>query len=341
MPTPSGALRPLHAAEEEIARLRRGDATPEAAREAVVRVAHAVEASMRRLLRDDPDGDLELRLRALDPEEISPDEVVAELRRRNLLSLELAAGFHELIGVRARARRGDTVTPADTALALRTADGLCREADLPPPARPRGADLPPVPDDATLLAPPSAVPPAHRTRRPAPLLATAAVLLLVLLGGLLWWRSGNRHGGTLAEGVSLFRSGDLVGAQARFETYSAANPEDATALLYLARIHRRAGRRVEAAEVLRRGIAAAPEDADLHRELGFLLLDAGRPVQAAERFRLAIRLHPEGAEAWIGLVRAQREAGRLDLAERVLEQAPAEVRARLVGAGVPAGSTPR
>jgi Flp pilus assembly protein TadD len=197
-----------------------------------------------------------------------------------------------------------------------------------------------MPEDATLLAPPSPVPPAGR-RRPSPGRVVPTLLILAVLAGLLWWQHASRGDGALDEGVSLFRSGDLPGAQARFEAYAADHPDDATVLLYLARIHRRAGRRAEAAEVLRRGLSAAPGDADLHRELGFLLLDTARPVEAAERFRVAIQLHPESPEAWIGLVRAHRVAGRLDLAERVLEEAPAEVRARLVGAGVSAGSTPR
>ncbi|MDQ3557083.1 MAG: hypothetical protein M3409_09975, partial [Gemmatimonadota bacterium] len=126
MTSPGGsAFRPLNAAEDEIACLRRADSEPpEALREAVVRVTHAVEATLRRLLRDDPGADLELRLHALDPEELSADEVVADLRRRNVLPLELAAGFHELVGVRARGRRGEPLGPAEAALALRVADGV-------------------------------------------------------------------------------------------------------------------------------------------------------------------------------------------------------------------------
>ena len=106
IPVPESALRPLRAVSSDIAALRGGSAGPGA----LVRVARAAESPLRRVLRDEPTAPVELRLRALSPDDLSTDELLAELRRRDRLPLELAAGMHELASV---ATHG--VAPGDVA----------------------------------------------------------------------------------------------------------------------------------------------------------------------------------------------------------------------------------
>ncbi len=301
---------PLLAAEPELARLRTGEGDPERLREAVLRLGDAVDATLRRVLRDEV------------PREHAVGEVLIELRQKNRVSLEFAGAFHELLRIRERAREGDAPSPHEAALAVGVAERLRREV-LDPPAQ---TPLPAA--DRTLLIPPVSPVPAPR-RGAGPLLwAVLAGALLLLVGWFLWGRSSGGEA-ELAEAVTLFRSGDYTRAEPRFRRYVGAHPDDATARLYLARIERRTGEWERAAEELREGLRIAPEDAGLQRELGFLLLQVGRAPEAAERFREALRLDPEAADGWVGLVRALRAAGRAEAAERVLERAPPEVEALL------------
>src|SRR5690606_35904894 len=94
-------------------------------------VAAAVEMSLRRLLRDHPGAALQVRLRALAPDELRADEVLAELRQHDQISIELAAAVHELLEVRQRLRDGSALTPHDATLAYHVADRLEHEANRP------------------------------------------------------------------------------------------------------------------------------------------------------------------------------------------------------------------
>jgi hypothetical protein len=85
------ALRPLRAVATTVDALRGGNLPEEETRTAVVQIAAAVEMSLRRLLRDLPSAALQVRLRALAPDELRADEVLAELRQHDQISIELAA----------------------------------------------------------------------------------------------------------------------------------------------------------------------------------------------------------------------------------------------------------
>lgn len=318
------ALKPLRGAADAVAVLRAGNPDPAVRRDAVLRLADALEASLRRLLRDDHQAPMELRLRALAPDELAAPELIAELRRRDRISIELAAAFHDL-GARARRLRvGGILEPADVELALRAAERMEWEATAIPPAPPVPAPEEPVfVEDETLVHP---VPPSTPTPRDERIwVMVALVLLLIAAAGLVWRGRSDDRG--LQEGMAAFRSGDRARAVERFRSYAETHPKDPTPRLYLARIHRRAGRYQEALEELRTGLRAAPEDAGLHQELGFLLLDTGHPGEAADRFRTALRLDPHASESYIGMIRALRASGRTVEAERVLAIAPPEVRA--------------
>jgi tetratricopeptide (TPR) repeat protein len=333
------ALRPLRGEGALLAALRSGSLAESELPAAVVRVAGAVEASLRRLLRDFPGAAVEVRLRALAPDELTLDEVLAELRQHDRLSIGLAAVIHDLEGVRRRLAAGGPYEPSDADRALRAADGLehevARLAAVPHP--PPSAEPPPVDETLVEPVPVESAPRRRRARRIA--LAAGSVVLLLLIAGGAWWAS-ERRSDQLDQGIALFRDGSYMDAASHFWRYAEAHPDDATPHVYLARIHRRLRRFDLAAQAVKRAVQLAPDDADVLSEMGFLLLDTGRRPQAIDRFRDALRSDPESREAWVGLVLALRGSGQTAAADRVLERAPADVRA--LAAGRPAAdSLPR
>lgn len=326
-------LQPLRAASDALATLRHGlPAEPETARRTILRVIEAIELSLRRLLRDDPDAPLPLRLSALARDELPPEQLITELRQRDRIGIELAASFHELLGIRRRLAAGEEVLPRDAELAVRVAGQLERDAALseralafpPPPSSPAAA--PEFIEDEYHEPVPSLV----RSRHGFPywLWAVGALglVLLVLLG--VWLTRGRTDPG-LDEGIALFRSGEYARAAPYFRRYADTRPGDPTPRLYLARIYRRTGQPDSAAAELRRALDLAPDDAGVYRELGLLFLDLGQPDAAIARFRRAVELDPQHTEGWIMLIQALRAGGQHGAAQRVLAQAPAEVRALL------------
>ncbi len=334
-------LRPLRACGDEIALLRGGTGGEGMQAAAVVRLAGAVETTLRRLLRDDPTAPVDLRLRALSPDDLPTDGLLAELRQRDRVPLELAAGVHELKSVEKRIREGMPPSPRDAQLASTVAEGLERHILSLPAATPLRDPV--VQDEETRFSPESqADVPAHPvppSRRPRLALgATLAALLVVLVAGALWWRG--RAGGDLARGQAAFSRGDVAAAEVLFRRHADAHPGDVESRLHLAQIQRGSGRQEDALRSLREALAASPSDPRLHVELGNLLLDARRNPEAAERFRTAVGLDPQSERAWVGLVRALRASGRPDAAERVLLTAPREVRAVLTRAPSTAPTPP-
>ncbi|HEX8455552.1 MAG TPA: tetratricopeptide repeat protein [Longimicrobium sp.] len=326
LPVPESTLRPLRGVAGDISALRGGTASPGA----LVRVARAAESTLRRVLRDDPTAPVELRLRALSPDDLSTDELLAELRRRDRLSLELAAGVHELGAVAARVSEGAEPSVRDFEMARTVADGLERHL-LSAPAAPaplledpvlaEEAEAPiPAHDDATRVH----TVPRDRGRRPLAFLAGAAgIAAIVLLAA--WAVSGNR-GGDLERADRLVREGKIATAAQELREYANARPEDPEGRLRLAAVYREAGRREDALKELRAGLVSHTEDAGLNSELGHLLLDSGKPLEAVRAFRLAIKSDRENERAWVGLVRALREAGLGRDAEQAREGAPVAVR---------------
>ena len=324
LPVPESTLRPLRAVAGDISALRGGTASPGA----LVRVARAAESTLRRVLRDDPTAPVELRLRALSPDDISTDELLAELRRRDRLSLELAAGVHELGAVAARVSDGAEPSARDFEMARTVADGLERHL-LSTPATPaplledpvlaEEAEAPiPAHDDATRV---HAVP-RDRGRRPLAFLAGAAgIAAIVLLAA--WAVRGNR-GGDLERADRLVREGKIAAAAQLLREYANARPDDAEGRLRLAALYREAGRRQDALKEVRAGLISSGAHAGLNSELGHLLLDSGRPVEAVRAFRRALDVDQENERAWVGLLRAMREAG-MPQAERAREGAPVAV----------------
>jgi predicted Zn-dependent protease len=162
------------------------------------------------------------------------------------------------------------------------------------------------------------------SRRPA-LIAGGAILLALAAVALALSATPRRQ---LARGVDAFAAGRLHEAELLFQDVLRRAPDQVTARLYLARIHRRRREFPEAAGQLRAAVRTAPGDPHLRRELGYLFFDLDQPQAAVEQFRRALDEAPEDARSWIGWIRALRMAGD-PLADEVLRRAPAEVQAAL------------
>ena len=328
---PENTLKPLRAVEGDTVALRTG----KGGAAAVVRIARAAEGVLRRMLRDDPTASVELRLRALSPDDLSTGELLAELRRRDRLPMELAATFHELTAAANRlATEGGDAGARDVEVAVAAADGLERHVlsnpyDSPledPVLTPGGETLiPPAPEDRE---PVHAVPASRRVAVPWPLVGVGAALLALAVLGFVLMRG--RGPDPLREGEAAYSRGDTARAFSLFLDAARKHPKAVEPHYYMAQIYRERGRPQEAARELREGLALAPNDARLNTELAYLMLDQGRAPQAAERFRAAILLDSTSARAWAGLVSSLRRAGRPDQADRVLARAPLEVRS-LIG----------
>lgn len=348
------ALRVLRSAAKEIEALRSGSLSPSAARLHILRVANSVDRSLRRMLRDDESADLSLRLKALAPDEIRIDAVLAELRRGDRLPMELAASIHELLESRRRLEGDVEPASVDVSRTVAVYDRL--QTVLQQGAATRPPALGESPASPVRPSAQAAEPPRQRQRQAAPPHVSqaiaaadaetellddadsssssrpwilAAIPVAAVLALLAIWLFRGAGPDQLATGVQLFQEGEYTEAAQYFWRYAEDHPDDVTPQLYLARIHRRMNRPELAAEAIRAAESIAPDDPAVHRELGFLLLDAGQAETAVERFRKAIELDEQSSEGWIGLVRALRESGRDESVPAVIEQAPAEVRALL------------
>ncbi|HUE96083.1 MAG TPA: tetratricopeptide repeat protein [Longimicrobiaceae bacterium] len=317
------ALRVLNSARDEIEALRNAELDQPTARGLILRVSNAIDRSLRRLLRDHEGAELSLRLKALAPDELRSDEVLAELRRRERVPMDLAAAVHELFDLRGRLEAGGEPVDQDRVRAVRVADHLTREIEQP---RQSPAPKAPAPEIDEMLAPP---PRRDRLGAPIPIWAIAAVVVLVLGAATIWALGRGSEDPGMEQGVTLFRSGAYADAAQHFWRYAEAHPDDATPHLYLARIHRRMDRPDLAADAIRQAQELAPQDPAVHRELGFLLLDTGQPGVAVTRFREAIALDSASTEGWVGLVRGLRESGRAAEIPAAIADAPADARALL------------
>jgi tetratricopeptide (TPR) repeat protein len=331
----SAALRPLAEAAGSIRDLQeyRSGAELNAAVDAV---ATAIDRSLRLALRTDPAAPEGERLSALAPDALPLDRVVQSLRSRDVISLETAGAVHQLGGAATRARDGEA-RPADADVAAHAVVRVRADLSAGPRRTVHTGTEPAGPDQAGAEHS-GTVPPAARPARTSDArgpgrwmawLGAAFALLFVL--GLAWvlTSGGEDH---YQEGVAAFRAARWDSAAVSFERALQDRPVDVTAMLYLARSYRRLGRPEDAAEVLREAVRVAPEDADARRELGRVFMDLGQPQAAIDQLERALESDPASVPTWAALVQALRAAGDPQ-AERVLERAPAEVRAALRAQG--------
>lgn len=320
---PESTLRPLRQRASDVDALRAGASSPAL----VVRIARASETTLRRMLRDDPTAPVELRLRALSADDLSTPDLLAELRRRNRLPMELAAAFHELDLACERISGGADAAPRDGQLAVHVADGLQSHILSSPMdgllEDPVSAD----PDEPVLVGEDEELVhevPRSRRRIGWPTWAALAVLA-VLLVLVIRMRGGDDD--ALRRGEAALRAGRVAEAETAFRAAADEAPRDPRPRVYLARIYREAGRVPDAEREILAGLRAAPDDAGLHTEHGYLLLDSSRAPDAVNVFRKAVLSDSTSERAWAGLVKSLRASGRPTDAEQVLRRAPAELRA--------------
>jgi tetratricopeptide (TPR) repeat protein len=336
----SAALRPLDEAAEPIRRLVEHQSGTEL-EQAIQEVAAAVDRSLRAALRTDGSAADHDRLAAPSPDAMALHQVVQSLRARDRISIETAGSVHELGAASERARSGAT-RPDDGDLARRAVERL--RADLTTEAAAPAAAVAGDPGEGTAAdvavddAPDPAGGARAPTRRPPVVRGggrwvawVGAALAVLFMIGLAWALAGGGDEDYDA-GIAAFRAARWDSAAAAFERVLADRPVDVTSMLYLSRAYRRLGRMEEAAGVLREAAGVAPEDADVRRELGHLFMDLGQPRPAAQQYERAVEADPESAASWAGLIRALRSAGD-PRAERVLDEAPPDVRASLGAPG--------
>jgi Flp pilus assembly protein TadD len=323
-------LRPLQDAGTAIDGLDTYD-SPAALLDALRATWHAVERTLRLLLRADPGTPEDVRLSALSPELPLPD-VVQSLRRRDLISMTVAGRVHELGQAVGRAESSGA-RPSDADLAHGVVYGLeseIRALGRREEPRPPAAAAQAVADDDVVeeTSPAAATGLRFQLGRPgrrsllaagiAGAVLVAAVAAVLLLGG----------GSDLEQGVAAFRDGRDGMAEQHFRAALQRDDGNVTARLYLARILRRQDRIQEAGDQLRTAVRLAPRDPAVRRELGHLLLSLNRAPAAAEQYRTAVELDPDEPLNWVGLVHALQRAGD-PAADEWLRRAPSSAQAMI------------
>jgi tetratricopeptide (TPR) repeat protein len=321
-------LRPLYEAGPAIERLETYE-SPAVLLEALRATWHAVDRTLRLLLRNDPAADDELRLSAL-AEEMALDDVITALRRRDRITLFLAGRVHELGRALQRAEStGVLAADADHALdvvrALETEIGNAVRATGGRPITDAAATATsfaaaePADED---MFPASARPRRWRPRVVVP--AAAGVLVLVAATAIVLARRES----DMDRGVAAFGMGSAGVAEQHFRAALTRDRDNVTARLYLGRIMRTQGRYEEAAQNLREAALLAPGDAAVRRELGYLFLALDRPPAAVEQFRMAVELDAEEPLGWVGLIEALHRSGDPS-ADEWLRRAPASAQAMI------------
>jgi tetratricopeptide (TPR) repeat protein len=324
-------LRPLEEAAPAIDKLETYE-SPAVLNEALRATWHAVERTLRMLLRSDAGAPDSVRMAALSSGDMTLDAVVAELRRRDRVSIQLAGKLHEL-GQTVRRTEAGGAKASDADLAQDIIAILRSEvhelADRPVRASAHAAVVSEALGDEVRSVPPArlrwARPWMERwAKRPYVLAAAAGgILIIAILAVFL-----SRGSSDMEEGVAAFSRQQYGVAEQRFRAELSRNGDNVTARLYLARILRRQARYQEAAELLRGAARTAPRDPAVRRELGRLFLDLNQPKLAADQFQQAVELDPEDTETWVFLVAALRRAGDPS-ADDWLQRAPAAAQARI------------
>ncbi len=312
-------LRPLDEVQSALDKLDNYENQTELAT-AVETTWQAVDRTLRNLLRADPGAPDDVRLGALSPADVPLDRLVGALRQRNLISLQLAGMIHELDQSARRLKQGQ-VRPSDGDHARSVVDVLRAEISASND-RPVQAATHSAIESGLMDLPKHSVPtPATRKRRYSLAAIAAGVLVLVVALFMVFMRDSD-----LDKGIAAFEAQNWAEAEQNLK--AAADKQDPTAQLYLARVYRATNQYQRAASVLRTAVAQHPEDDDIQRELGKLFLDLKQPASAVRYFHKAQELQKDDQANWIWLVRGMRAAGDPN-AEQVLQQAPPDVRAAL------------
>jgi tetratricopeptide (TPR) repeat protein len=309
-------LRPLKEAAPAIEKLDTYE-SPAVLAEALRATWLAVDRSLRLALRNDSTIPDAIRMNAMSSE-MSIDDVITELRRRDIISMSVAGRTHEL--AQAVTRGSVRATDADNAL------DLARTLEQEIVAAAGRSDEPRILAGSVLDSEPEVgaiVEVSSKPRRKIFVALGLLALLAAVLAAWLFMRTDH-----MEEGIAAFREGRMDAAEQHFRAVLADNSTNVTALIYLGRLLRQEEQYQESAELLRRAAVRAPNDAGVRRELGYLFLALGRAGPAAEQFQRAVELEPDDAVNWIGVIEANVRAGDTAAAREWLGRAPAEAQAR-------------
>lgn len=127
-------------------------------------------------------------------------------------------------------------------------------------------------------------------------------------------------GSAMAEGVSLFRSGDYEGAVEAFRRAVELDPDNEQAYVSLGSAYLRINRAAEAARAFRRAIDLDPNDATAHLGLAQSHKLSGDPDSALAELQQTLELDPENADATYTLALVHMDLGNLDEEVRALER---------------------
>jgi len=137
---------------------------------------------------------------------------------------------------------------------------------------------------------------------------------------VLWRPENSPHGmTTLLEAQTLYRKGDLIGAQAACMALIQRNPRDMDALYLLAVTAIDTGALDMAGDILTTLMRVAPSRADVHGSAGVLALRRGMPDRALEPLVRACRIvgdpsvYLQNLVPALAMTRRTRAAGRLGL----------------------------
>lgn len=251
---------------------------------------------------------------------LSGQDLLRELRQRNLLSLAQAHAMVNLGSLAERVGAGDyAITPRDVESVRQAVGELQQIAGDGPVYTPRSTPAA-EPPQATMSPEPGAA----ATPAPANLLGRVvlAVALLAVIGGGAWgvW-AWQREPVELRRGRAAYAAGDRLTARNAFSALSGREPTLAEPFIYLGRMAREDGDLASAREYLRKAVSLEPGNYLTHRELASVMLASGRADLARSFYERAIRLNPTDVTSlgYMGCTMAR--LGRPDVAQRFLARA--------------------
>lgn len=234
---------------------------------------------------------------------LSGQQLIREVRQRELLSLDQAHALVEFNAAHERAQRTDYRPSNADIAAARTGfqqleAALREERAAPPPLRA-------APDNAPAAAAAAAAPfPVETRRRGFPLIALIGILVvLVAIGWAIYAFMLAPSDAALQRGIDAMQAGNRAAARTAFAEAMRENPDDAEPHIFLARMARDEGDANTALRELQRAIELEPRNALAQREMGSHLLTQGHAqlkmgdLQAAmQSFDLARRFYVRAVE---------------------------------------------
>lgn len=277
-------------------------------------------------------GSVETALRALlNGSTLSGQDLVREVRKREMISLTLTHSLLDFLGV--RERLNDTAykpVAADVETASRAVAQLDDALGEVPAAAGAGAaymaDAPPVRAQPAPLPVPPPAPGLEATPRgrvwariPTWGWVVVAVLAIAAAAAAIFMTVGG--GDDLEAGRNALREGRREAARGEFERVARENPRSAEANLFLARMAREESDYAAAKRYAEAAIRAEPQNALANREMGTILYATGNYDLARRFLERAIRYSPDDrtAQGIMGCTLAR--LNQRDLALRFLSRA--------------------